>query len=59
VLGEVFVIAGLSVALEVAHGLTVEEYSRWHRAGTIGDTARRLADTARRVADARPSRHRA
>ncbi|MDO8434210.1 MAG: PfkB family carbohydrate kinase [Candidatus Binatus sp.] len=44
VLGEVFVIAGLSVALEVAHGLTVEEYSRWHRAGTIGETARRIAN---------------
>jgi sugar/nucleoside kinase (ribokinase family)/D-arabinose 5-phosphate isomerase GutQ len=52
VLGEVFVIAGLSVALEVAHGLTVEEYSRWHRAGTLGETARRIAD-------ARTSRHRA
>jgi sugar/nucleoside kinase (ribokinase family)/D-arabinose 5-phosphate isomerase GutQ len=45
VLGEVFVLAGLSVALELAHGLTVEEYSRWHRAGTIGETARRLAET--------------
>ena len=43
VLGEVFVLAGLSVALEVAHGLTVEEYSRWHRAGTLGEAARRLA----------------
>jgi hypothetical protein len=46
------VIAGLSVALEVAHGLTVEEYSRWHRAGTLGEAARRIAD-------ARTSRHRA
>ncbi len=45
VLGEVFVLAGLSVALELAHGLTVEEYSRWHRAGTIGEAARRLAET--------------
>jgi len=45
VLGEVFVLAGLSVALEVAHGLTVEEYSRWHRAGAIGEAARRLAET--------------
>jgi sugar/nucleoside kinase (ribokinase family)/D-arabinose 5-phosphate isomerase GutQ len=45
VLGEVFVLAGLSVALEVAHGLTVEEYSRWHRAGSIGEAARRLAET--------------
>ena len=45
VLGEVFVLAGLSVALEVAHGLTVEEYSRWHRAGAIGEAARRLAES--------------
>ncbi len=45
VLGEVFVLCGLSVALEVAHGLTVEEYSRWHRAGAIGEAARRLAET--------------
>ena len=45
VLGEVFVLAGLSVALELAHGLTVEEYSRWHRAGTIGEAARRLAES--------------
>ncbi len=52
VLGEVFVLAGLSVALEVAHGLTVEEYSRWHRAGTIGEAARRIAE-------ARSSRRRA
>ena len=45
VLGEVFVLCGLSVALEVAHGLTVEEYSRWHRAGAIGEAARRLAES--------------
>ena len=45
VLGEVFVLAGLSVALELAHGLTVEEYSRWHRAGAIGEAARRLAES--------------
>ncbi len=45
VLGEVFVLAGLSVALELAHGLTVEEYSRWHRAGAIGEAARRLVET--------------
>ena len=50
VLGEVFVLAGLSVALEVAHGLTVEEYSRWHRAGAIGEAARRLAETRGRRA---------
>jgi sugar/nucleoside kinase (ribokinase family)/D-arabinose 5-phosphate isomerase GutQ len=45
VLAEVFVLAGLSVALEVARGLTVEEYSRFHRAGTLGQAARRLART--------------
>ncbi|MGO9607419.1 MAG: PfkB family carbohydrate kinase [Candidatus Binataceae bacterium] len=43
VLAETFVLAGLSVALEVARGLTVEEYSRFHRAGALGDAARRLA----------------
>ena len=43
VLGQVFVLAGLSVALELAHGLTVEEYSRWHRAGALGEAARRIA----------------
>ena len=43
VLAETFVLAGLSVALEVARGLTVEEYSRFHRAGALGDIARRLA----------------
>jgi D-arabinose 5-phosphate isomerase GutQ len=44
VLGQVFVLAGMSVALELAHGLTVEEYSRWHRAGALGETARRIAN---------------
>ncbi len=43
VLGQVFVVAALSVALEAARGLTLEEYSRWHRAGTLGAAARRLA----------------
>ncbi len=43
VLAQVFVLAALSVALEAARGLTLEEYSRWHRAGSIGETARRLA----------------
>jgi hypothetical protein len=38
----VFVLAGLSVALEAARGLTIEEYSRWHRAGALGEAARRL-----------------
>ena len=42
VLAQVFVLAGLSVALEAARGLTIEEYSRWHRAGALGETARRL-----------------
>jgi sugar/nucleoside kinase (ribokinase family)/D-arabinose 5-phosphate isomerase GutQ len=48
VLAQVYVLAGLSVALEVAHGLTIEEYSRWHRAGTLGAEARRLAARRRR-----------
>jgi sugar/nucleoside kinase (ribokinase family)/D-arabinose 5-phosphate isomerase GutQ len=43
VLGQVFVVAALSVALEAARGLTLEEYSRWHRAGALGAAARRLA----------------
>jgi arabinose-5-phosphate isomerase len=42
VLAQVFVVAALSVALEAARGLTLEEYSRWHRAGTLGEAARRL-----------------
>lgn len=42
VLGQVFVVAALSIALEAARGLTLEEYSRWHRAGTLGEAARRL-----------------
>ncbi len=48
VLAEVFVLAGLSVALEVARGLTVEEYSRFHPAGALGETARRMANLPRR-----------
>ena len=48
VLAEVFVLAGLSVALEVARGLTVEEYSRLHPAGALGETARRMANPPRR-----------
>ncbi len=43
VLAQVFVVAALSVALEAARGLTLEEYSRWHRAGTLGEAARRRA----------------
>jgi arabinose-5-phosphate isomerase len=43
VLGQVYVLAALSVALEVSRGLTLEEYSRWHRAGELGQTARQLA----------------
>ncbi len=43
VLAQVYVLAGLSVALEAARGLTLEEYSRWHRAGALGEAARRLA----------------
>jgi sugar/nucleoside kinase (ribokinase family)/D-arabinose 5-phosphate isomerase GutQ len=44
VLGEIYVLAGLSVALEAARGLTLEEYSRWHRAGSLGQAARKLAN---------------
>ncbi|MGH7812378.1 MAG: SIS domain-containing protein [Candidatus Binataceae bacterium] len=55
VLGQVFVIAGLSVALEIAHGLTAEEYSRWHRAGALGAAARKLAD-GKRIATKTPRR---
>ncbi|MFI5351334.1 MAG: PfkB family carbohydrate kinase [Candidatus Binatales bacterium] len=43
VLGEIYLIAALSVGLEAARGLTVEEYGRWHRAGALGEAARRLA----------------
>ncbi len=46
VLAEVCVLAALSVALEAARGLTLEQYSRWHRAGALGAAARRLV-TAR------------
>ncbi|MGH7934509.1 MAG: PfkB family carbohydrate kinase [Candidatus Binataceae bacterium] len=42
VIAQVLVLAALSVALEAAHGLTLEEYSRWHRAGSLGEAARRL-----------------
>lgn len=42
VLAEVCVLAALSVALETARGLTLEQYSRWHRAGALGEAARRL-----------------
>ncbi len=51
VLGQVMVVAALSVALEAARGLTLEEYGRWHQAGALGDAARRLA--ARDAADAK------
>jgi arabinose-5-phosphate isomerase len=43
VLAEVCVLAALSVALETARGLTLEQYSRWHRGGALGEAARRLA----------------
>ncbi len=42
VLAEVCVLAALSVALEAARGLTLEQYGRWHRAGSLGAAARRL-----------------
>ncbi len=43
ILAQIYVLAGLSVALEAARGLTIEEYSRWHQAGALGEAARRLA----------------
>jgi len=43
VLGQIYVLAAVSVALEVGRGLTLEEYSRWHRAGALGEAARILA----------------
>lgn len=51
VLAQVYVLAALSVALEVERGLTIEEYSRWHRAGALGEAARKLASrlTGRRL----------
>jgi len=45
VLAEVCVLAALSVALEAARGLTLEQYSRWHRAGTLGAAARRMVSS--------------
>src|SRR5260370_31081960 len=42
VLAAVCVLAALSVALEAARGLTLEQYSRWHRGRTLGAAARRL-----------------
>ncbi len=42
VLAQVYVLAAVSVALEAARGLTIEEYSRWHRAGALGEAARRM-----------------
>lgn len=43
VMAQVMVIAAISVALEVARGLTAAQYSRWHRAGALGDAARKLS----------------
>jgi arabinose-5-phosphate isomerase len=59
VLAQVFVIAALSVALEASRGLTLEEYGRWHRAGSLGEAARRLAarsNNRRRAGAARGER---
>jgi arabinose-5-phosphate isomerase len=52
VLGQIYVLAALSVALESARGLTVEQYSKSHRAGVLGVTARKL--TARLAAKRSP-----
>lgn len=50
VLAQISVIAALSVALEAGRGLTLEEYGRWHRAGSLGEAARRLARSNHRRA---------
>lgn len=42
VIAEICVLAALSVALEAERGLTPEQYSRWHRGGSLGETARRI-----------------
>ena len=45
VLGAGLRAGGLVGRARSARGLTVEEYSRWHRAGALGEAARRLAET--------------
>lgn len=36
ILAEIFVLQGLSVALQVSRGLTPKEYVKWHPGGTLG-----------------------
>ena len=40
ILAKVFVLCGLSVALEAHKGLTREQYARWHPGGALGRLAR-------------------
>ena len=41
ILAKVYVLCGLSVALEAHKGLTREQYARWHPGGALGELARR------------------
>ena len=36
VLAEIYILSGLSVALEARKGTTLEQYRRWHPAGSLG-----------------------
>lgn len=40
ILAKIFVLCGLSVALEARKGLTREQYARWHPGGALGRIAR-------------------
>jgi arabinose-5-phosphate isomerase len=40
IMGKLFVVCGLSVALETHKGLTREQYARWHPGGALGRLAR-------------------
>jgi D-arabinose 5-phosphate isomerase GutQ len=40
ILGKIYVLCSLSVALEAHKGLTREQYARWHPAGALGRMAR-------------------
>jgi D-arabinose 5-phosphate isomerase GutQ len=40
ILAKIFVLCGLSVALEARKGLTREQYARWHPGGALGRLAR-------------------
>ena len=40
ILAKIYVLCGLSIALEAQKGLTREQYARWHPGGTLGRLAR-------------------